>query len=175
MPNDRPRLEALSREIEAKYPGTLTRVAEPEGRDRPWVVHVFNVEPGKLASVNAGVASALVDLMAESPALDAIGMAHTIDATAKHYAGCVAEAQLIRCLDRGAQAQTTLGVWYGNIVVGESVRHELSGLSCENDVQWLDLMGTLNAPVESYAMRARVRVEEVRSDESTRDRLAEAA
>lgn len=141
--NDRTRLEALSREIEAANPGALTRVIEPQGKDRPWVIHVYRVPEGQLPAVNAHVASAIVDAMDQCPTLDVVGMAHSVEATARYYANDIHEILLRRALDARSDVQNVLGQWICEVpetfVVGATEPSpSLSGW------EWSDVIETMN-------------------------------
>ncbi len=144
-------LEGLGREIEARCPGTLTQVVEAEAEDRPWVIHVYGVDPATLAAVNLDIASSLVDAMERFPALDAVGMAHSIEMTAKCYQHCVRQVRLMRALEMGGQLQAVLGSWSGSIVeTSQTSTQEPSTLPSESDVQWFDLIQAIEAPTGHY-------------------------
>lgn len=141
--SERTRLEDLAREIEAANPGTLTRVVDPQGEDRPWVIHVYRVEEGRLAAVNAQVASAIVDAMDECPMLDVVGMAHSVDATARCYANDVHEIMLRRALDTRPDEQTILGQWICE-VPETFVIDQPEPSPSPSGLAWSDMIATMN-------------------------------
>jgi len=140
---ERTRLEDLAREIEAANPGTLTRIIEPQGEDRPWVIHVYRVEEGRLAAVNAQVASAIVDAMDECPVLDVVGMAHSVEATGRYYANDVQEILLRRALDSRPAEQTIQGQWICEMPEGFVIGQPEPSPS-PSGLAWSDMIATMN-------------------------------